>query len=511
MSHAFKILVFLLTLISFSTFAASELKVFKATSDAPHSLTIYDHGLGSLYARLKMIERAKESIDVEYFIYDTSPSSRVFNQALVKKAKEGVKVRVLLDYFLIIPEIDVYHAGELEAAGIDVKYYHIESMAKFLKFQYRSHRKLLSIDGKEAMTGGRNIADEYFDLSDKFNFIDKDIYISGPLVSAIEESFEIFWNDKLSQKLDIEKYRNLMAVDTKWIQDKVRDSGKETSYLKEVASQDKVLDRHYKILKGSLKKEQEKLSKARNFLVESDEDRKLLGEIEELGGKAAALSPTGQCHNLIFTADYPGWGREYRETKGMRGVVNQYMRAVKEELTIDSPYFIPDKDSRTIFKDALKAGKKVSVLTNSLYSTDAIYVNAVFNSIIPSWIKKGLKPYIFEGKIPENYPVVNAGVEKARFGTHVKAFVFDQDSFMVGTYNLDPRSIKYNAEMGIFCFGEPELAQAMRAEYAHKLKGTVYLDSRKTLRKHKFDHITFAKKVVYYLVKPFAMLFQSAL
>ncbi|MBI2520939.1 MAG: phosphatidylserine/phosphatidylglycerophosphate/cardiolipin synthase family protein [Bdellovibrio sp.] len=511
MSHAMKILVFLLIYASFATYAASELQVFKATSNAPHAITIYDHGLASLYARLKMIERAKESIDIEYFIYDTSPSSRVFNQALVKKAKEGVKVRVLLDYFLIIPEIDAYHALQLEQAGIEVKYYNIESMAKFLKFQYRSHRKLLAIDGKEAITGGRNIADEYFDLSDKFNFIDKDIYINGPLVRDMSVSFEIFWNDKLSQKLDLEKYRHLIAEDTKWIQNKLEENGKDDSYFKQVASQDKVLDRHYKILKGSLKKEQEKLDKARKFLVESDEDRKLLGEIEELGSKQAALSPTGQCSNLIFTADYPGWGREYRKTKGMRGIVNQYMGAVKEELTIDSPYFIPDKESRAVLKDVLKAKKKVSVLTNSLYSTDAIYVNAVFNSIIPSWIKKGLRPYAFVGKIPDSYPVVNAGVEKARFGTHVKAFVFDHDSFMVGTYNLDPRSTKYNAEMGIFCFGEPELAQAMRAEYDHKLKGTIYLDSRKTLRKHKFDNITFAKKVVYYLIKPFAMLFQAAL
>ena len=511
MSHAVRILVFLLTLVSFATLGASELKVFKATSDVPHAITIYDHGLASLYARLKMIERAKESIDIEYFIYDTSPSSRIFNQALVKKAKEGVKVRVLLDYFLIIPEIDVYHSLQLERAGIEVKYYNIESMAKFIKFQYRSHRKLLSIDGKEAITGGRNIADEYFDLSDKFNFIDKDIYINGPLVRAMEETFEIFWADKLSEKLDLTKYRHLIADDTKWIQGKLDEDGRDTSYFKEVASQDKVLDRHYKILKGSLQKEQAKLDKARAFLVESDEDRKLLAEIEELGGREAALSPAGQCSNLIFTADYPGWGRQYRQTKGMRGVVNQYMGAIKEELTIDSPYFIPDKESRAVLKDVLKAGKKVSVLTNSLYSTDAIYVNAVFNSIISSWMKKGLKPYIFEGKIPENYPVVNAGIGKARFGTHVKAFVFDRDSFMVGTYNLDPRSTKYNAEMGIFCFGEPELAQAMRAEYAHKLKGTIYLESRKTLRKHKFDNITFAKKVVYYLIKPFAMLFQSAL
>ena len=72
MSHAVRILVFLLTLVSFATLGASELKVFKATSDVPHAITIYDHGLASLYARLKMIERAK-GIDIEYFIYDTSP------------------------------------------------------------------------------------------------------------------------------------------------------------------------------------------------------------------------------------------------------------------------------------------------------------------------------------------------------------------------------------------------------------------------------------------------------
>ncbi len=505
-----KLFLLISMLASFSAFSAHEMLVYKATSNVPHDVTIYDQGLGALYERMKMIERAHDHIDIEYFIYDTSPSSRVFNQALVKKAKEGVKVRVLLDYFLTIPEIDVFHVLQLEAAGIEVKYYNVESMARFIKYQYRNHRKLLSIDGKEAITGGRNIADEYFDLSEKFNFIDKDIHITGPLVHDMESTFEIFWNDKLSEKLNVEKYRQMMAEDTKWIQEKLDGNEEDASYFKQIAAQDKVLDRHYKILKASAKKDEEKMEKARQFLVESDADRKLLGELADLGAKEAALAPTGQCSNMVFASDYPGWGAHFRKTKGMRSVVNKFTRDVKGEVLIDSPYFIPDKDSRAALKDVLKAHKKVSVITNSLYSTDAIYVNAVFNSIIPSWIKKGVNANVFKGNIPENYPVVE-GVEKARFGTHVKAYTYDNDGFMIGTYNFDPRSTMYDSEMALFCFGAPDLTQAMRAEYNHKLQSSLHIDGRKTLMEHKFDNIPLSKKVLYYVVKPFAFLFQSLL
>jgi phosphatidylserine/phosphatidylglycerophosphate/cardiolipin synthase-like enzyme len=65
-------------------------------------------------------------------------------------------------------------------------------------FQHRSHRKLLIVDGETVLTGGRNIANEYFDLSDRYNFLDSDFEVSGPIVKTVLGSFDVYWNSRLA-------------------------------------------------------------------------------------------------------------------------------------------------------------------------------------------------------------------------------------------------------------------------------------------------------------------------
>ena len=54
---------------------------------------------------------------------------------------------------------------------------------------------------KKPLTGGRNIGDEYFDLREDFNFLDQDIWISGPIVSLCSKYFNEFWNSNISTKV----------------------------------------------------------------------------------------------------------------------------------------------------------------------------------------------------------------------------------------------------------------------------------------------------------------------
>jgi phosphatidylserine/phosphatidylglycerophosphate/cardiolipin synthase-like enzyme len=71
---------------------------FYFKSEVAHKTAIYDHGLSSLDKRLKMIDTATESVEVEYFIYDRDPSGRIFTQALVRAAQRGVRVRFNISY-----------------------------------------------------------------------------------------------------------------------------------------------------------------------------------------------------------------------------------------------------------------------------------------------------------------------------------------------------------------------------------------------------------------------------
>ena len=79
-----------------------------------------------------------------------------------------------------------------------VRYYNTSALYRLVSIQHRSHRKLLIIDGETVLTGGRNIANDYFDLSDHYNFLDSDLEVSGPIVKTVLESFDVYWNSHLS-------------------------------------------------------------------------------------------------------------------------------------------------------------------------------------------------------------------------------------------------------------------------------------------------------------------------
>ena len=85
----------------------------------PQRITVINNGLAALKERLDMINSAKKSIEMEYFIYSIDKAGRLITQALVKKAKQGVKVRLIVDTSLPIFELNKYYAQVLKEAGID--------------------------------------------------------------------------------------------------------------------------------------------------------------------------------------------------------------------------------------------------------------------------------------------------------------------------------------------------------------------------------------------------------
>src|SRR5262245_20058046 len=173
-------------------------KSLEAHSTAPHRLTHFDQGAASFQRRLELIDSAKQSIALEFFIYDVDEAARILTQALVKKAREGVRVRLLVDFSAPVFQLKPAYARVLGDAGVRVRYYNTSALYRLVSIQHRSHRKLLIIDGETVLTGGRNIANDYFDLSDHYNFLDSDLEVSGPIVKTILESFDVYWNSRLS-------------------------------------------------------------------------------------------------------------------------------------------------------------------------------------------------------------------------------------------------------------------------------------------------------------------------
>src|SRR5215210_978374 len=169
-----------------------------AHSAAPHTITHFDQGAASFHRRLELIASARKSIALEFFIYDVDDASRFLTQALIGRAREGVQVRILVDFSAPVFKLKPAYARLLGEAGVKVRYYNTSAIYRLVSIQHRSHRKLLIIDEATVLTGGRNIANDYFDLSDRYNFLDSDLEVSGPIVKTLLESFDRYWNSRLA-------------------------------------------------------------------------------------------------------------------------------------------------------------------------------------------------------------------------------------------------------------------------------------------------------------------------
>ena len=124
-----------------------------------NSLWMTKSGEEYLNRLLEDIDQAHSTIEIEYYWFDADKAGKLVRDALIRKAQEGVKVRVLMDNLitLMAPE---YFYRKMRKAGIEVAYVHDfdklclgESVASI--FGFRDHRKIVVIDGAIAYTGGK--------------------------------------------------------------------------------------------------------------------------------------------------------------------------------------------------------------------------------------------------------------------------------------------------------------------------------------------------------------------
>jgi putative cardiolipin synthase len=170
---------------------------YLVTVNAPHEARLLDNDTAALENVLQMIGRARKSMELEYFVFNPDRSGKLVLQALVRKADEGVKIRILVDYYShgVKPGLDRFYHDELARHGIELRYFNVADLVEFWKVGFRNHRKLLVIDGEEMLTGGRNIADGYFGMNERMNYLDRDIWIKGPIAQSAVRDFDLFWND----------------------------------------------------------------------------------------------------------------------------------------------------------------------------------------------------------------------------------------------------------------------------------------------------------------------------
>lgn len=169
-----------------------------------NKVEIFIDGREKFDALIRDIEHAKDHIHIQYYIFRLDSLGQQIYQALLEKAKQGVKVRILYDD-TGSRSLRKKHFKELIALGGRVEAF-FPSIFPLInpRMNYRNHRKIVVIDGRIGYIGGFNVGDEYLGLKKKFGYWrDTHLRIEGSSVHPLQTRFILDWN-QASTEHDIE-------------------------------------------------------------------------------------------------------------------------------------------------------------------------------------------------------------------------------------------------------------------------------------------------------------------
>lgn len=168
--------------LDFPVFENTEIKFYSSTNDA-------------LNAQLEDLNKAKKFIFMEYHAIEDSTAWRQIEDILIKKAKEGVDVRVFYDDMGSVGFINNKFRTRLHEEGIQCRVFN--PILPFLNvfMNNRDHRKITVIDGLVGYTGGYNLADEYFNYTHPYGtWKDSGVRLEGDAVDSLTKIFFEMWN-----------------------------------------------------------------------------------------------------------------------------------------------------------------------------------------------------------------------------------------------------------------------------------------------------------------------------
>lgn len=387
---------------------------------------VLEDGGGSMVARAWLCEYAEKSIDIQYFIFSTDNVGLIACDYLVRAADRGIKVRILVDDIMVDAgiheilamdsheniEIRIYNPGCNLGKNIFGKLKQLAS--DFKGFNQRMHNKTFTVDGKVVITGGRNIADEYFDYDHEFNFRDRDVLLLGKGVKQIQSSFETFWSDSICKPV------------TEIVEEKNADFSSPSRF-----------DRLHQYA-----------CNPENFWPQ------VRVRITKLPQAFKNIQESGELvwtDSLTFISDNPGKNRG-RDVGGITtdSLINLVKNA-KVSIDIQSPYLVTTTLGINLFKETVQRGVKVRILTNSLLSNDNLGAFAGYQDCRKKLLEAGVRIFEFKPDAAERYKIMTGELQEKMnftpvFGLHAKSMVIDGKTTVIGTFNLDPRSANLNTE-----------------------------------------------------------------
>lgn len=180
-------------------------RVSDAQRRVGNELGLLENGPATYEDWLREIEVAKRWVHLENYIFKADRIGHRFAEALAAKAKEGVPVRILYDWF---GSMDVPRSfwEELRQAGVEAWAVNPPTLWEPLDFLLRDHRKLLAVDGAYASAGGVCIADAWLRRSPETGLPYRDTAVSvrRPAVADLEQAFAGVWDRAGATRLPAE-------------------------------------------------------------------------------------------------------------------------------------------------------------------------------------------------------------------------------------------------------------------------------------------------------------------
>jgi putative cardiolipin synthase len=397
-------------------------------------------GLDALSVRIGLIDAAAKCIDIQSYLIKDDLSGNLIGLKLIEAADRGVRVRLLMDDALT-EEIDTGLVSINDHVNIEVRVFNpfprrrsrfISLIANFNILNRRMHNKSFTVDNQVTIVGGRNIADEYFQTSDKNEFFDEDLLAIGSVVDAVSDGFDEYWN--MLEAIPIDSFDSPIEHPT--IGETIKsgrlflDANKDSPFLKNVHDR----------LTGDL----------------------LKGELELFESDA----------HLVLDHPDKVRGLTRNQTGETTAFLRQLVSSATKEVFIVSPYFVPQRQGVDFLAALVKKGVRVVVITNSLASTNHSSVHAVYARYRKPLLRQGVE--LFELR-PRLNVVDRTDDEDSNVKTtlHSKLSIVDRECIFVGSFNLDPRSLYINTEMGM-AVESSELANSVATHLGNSLQRQAY-------------------------------------
>ena len=403
-----------------------------AGSNGQSGFYLLNSGQEAFLSRAALIESAEQSIDAQYYIWSNDGSGRYLAGRLLLAADSGVQVRLLLDDF------NAESIGELFAAlgthsNIQIRIFNparsrsgwgrwVSFLMDFDRINRRMHNKTFVVDGAAGIVGGRNIGDEYFGFDSGRYFRDRDVLAMGPVVDGMMDNFQAYWNSPWAYPVSA-LYPDVPAeADVAAALDGLRHQARTQADIPAPAPAGRTQGR-----------------------------TALTGLLEQL---------TIAHGEVVFDLPFETMDEPAETPRRSARMLQQLVQATDQEILIESAYLILAEEQLKLLDVGERKELMVAALTNSLATNDLVTNHAGYARWRDYMLEQGIRIYELkpDAEACEQWLTTDGFCATGQVSLHSKSVVFDRSTLVVGSFNVNLRSIYLNGET-VLIIHSPELAE----------------------------------------------------